>query len=381
MNAVQKFIAPLIVLALVVAAGFAFLGGEDQKTITAYFPRAISVYEGSDVRVLGVAVGTIETVDPEGELVKVVMKYDESVKVPADADAVIISPAIVGDRFVQLTPVYSDGPVAKDGTVIKNQNTQVPLELDEIFSSIDRLMVALGPDGANSQGALTDLLETTAKNFRGQGAKFNQTIEDFSDLTQTLDNNKEKLFGATRELESFISTLAENDTTVRDFNDALAQVSTLLAGERQELSTALANLSVALGEVNRFVKTNRSSLGRNIKGINRVAKVLVKQRKNLNEVLETAPLALNNLVLTYNPDAGTLDTNANVGELTNQITGNPAQTLCNLVGPNDPTGSACDLIKSLELPRPRAATFGAGTGSSSGAVSDQTLGGLVEVDQ
>ena len=35
------------------------------------------------------------------------MSYDAEYDVPADAKAVIISPAIVGDRYVQLTPVYT----------------------------------------------------------------------------------------------------------------------------------------------------------------------------------------------------------------------------------------------------------------------------------
>ena len=44
-----------------------------------------------------------------------------------------------------------------------------------------------------------------------------------------------------------------------------------------------------------FVKDNREILGRNIKGLNRVAKVLVKQRGALDEILTTGPVALNNL--------------------------------------------------------------------------------------
>lgn len=376
MSAVQRFIGPLIVLALVVAGVFAFTGGDDKKTVTAFFPRTISLYEGSDVRVLGVAVGKIETVQPEGTTVKVVIEYDQTVDIPADAQAAIISPAIVGDRFVQLIPAYTGGEVIEDGAVIENADTQVPLELDEIYSSLNRLNLALGPNGANSEGALNDLLKTTAQSFRGQGAKFNQTIKDFSRFSETLDNNKEELFDSTRELGNFIETLANNDETVRQFTDSLGQVSTLLAGEREELSSALANLSVALGEVNSFVQTNRDSLGRNIKNINRVAKVLVKQRKSLTEVLETAPLALNNLALAYNPDAGTLDTNANIGELVGDIESDPAGELCALVQPNDPTGAACDLIDTLPLPRP--GTFGAAQGSSSGAVFDNSLGGLVE---
>ena len=192
-------------------------------------------------------------------------------------------------------------------------HTSVPLELDQIYSSLNDLNVALGPDGANKNGALTDLLEVTADNFGGQGEQFHQTIPDFSQLSETLDDNKEELFGSAAQLEEFIGTLAQNDSTVRAFNQSLSNVSTMLDGEKEELAASLKHLSIALGEVTTFVKDNKASLSRNIKGINRVAKVLVKQRAALEETLVNAPIALNNLALTYNPQAGTLDTNANLG--------------------------------------------------------------------
>ena len=100
------------------------------------------------------------------------MSYDAEVKIPSQAEAVIISPSIVGDRYVQLTPAYTSGDVMADDTVLEEEQTSVPLELDQIYSSIDQLTVALGPTGANENGALSDLLETTAKNFGGEGAKF-----------------------------------------------------------------------------------------------------------------------------------------------------------------------------------------------------------------
>ena len=253
----------------------------------------------------------------------------------------------------------------------------MPLELDQIFSSLDDLTVALGPDGANSTGALTDLLEVTAANFGGQGASFNTTIRNFAKLSRTLDNNKDELFGSAAELQKFITTLADNDKTVRRFNSSLGKVSNVLAGERDELADALSNLAVALDEVGGFVKENRTVLGQDITGLNRVAKVLVKRRSELDETLRTAPVALSNLALTYNPDAGTLDTNANIGNLLNEISSSPTGFLCALVSANDPQGKACDLIQSLPLPR--TAPFGPGTGSSYGDKYDPTLGGLVEV--
>ena len=369
---------PLSVVLILVVAGVVWLfgSGGDNKTVTAYFPRAVSVYEGSDVRVLGVAVGQVEEVVPEGTQVKVVMTYDGDVKIPQTARAVIVSPSVVGDRYVQLTPAYESGEVMADNTVVKVEQTAVPLELDDIYAGIDDLTVALGPDGANKDGALTDLLEQTAKNFGGQGAAFNQTIKDFGKFSETLDNNKEELFDSTAQLQGFIETLADNDQTVRDFNRSLGEVSTLLADERQELTTALSNLGTALDEVGGFVKRNRGVLGRNIKDVNRVAKVLVRQRAALDELLQAGPLAITNLYHTYNPGNGTLDTNANIGNLVHELQSNPAAALCALTSAADKQGKLCDVIKDV---LPRGEPFA--TGSWHDEVFDPTLNGLVEVDR
>ncbi|WP_244247053.1 MCE family protein [Nocardioides euryhalodurans] len=375
---VKRLIVPGVVLALLAAAAVVMFGNEERRTLTAHFPRTISLYEGSDVRVLGVPVGTVDSVTPSGTDVVVTISYDPEVKVPADAQAVIVSPSIVGDRYVQLTPAYDGGEVLPDGATMQTEQTAVPLELDEIYENLDELNVALGPTGANRNGALSDLLEVTAENFGGEGEQFNQTIRDFSDFSQTLSDNREEFFGSARALQGFISTLAENDQTVRDFNQSIADVSTVLEGEKEELAASLRNLSTALGEVSTFVRDNRAILGRNIEGLNRVSKVLVKQRDALDEILSAAPVALNNLALTYNPQAGTLDTRSNLEQTPGQIAADPATFLCGFVSQADTSGEACDLIQEA-LPEPSRVPLGQGPNPAWQDRFDQSLGGLVEV--
>lgn len=375
----RKLAVPVVVAALVLAAGFYLLTRSgNEKTLVAHFPRTVSIYQGSDVRVLGVPVGKVDSVTPDGTDVIVKMHYDNDVKIPASAKAVIVAPSIVGDRFVQLTPAYTSGRVMPDGAVLATDKTAVPLELDQIYSSLDDLLVALGPNGANKNGALTDVLQQTAANFGGQGEKIHQTVHDLGTLTKTLDDNKDQLFGSARKLESFVNTLAQNDTTVRKFTQSLTQVSSMLAGERTDLASSLNNLATALGNVTTFVKDNKASLTTNISGLNRVAKVLVKRRDQLDETLRVAPLALNDLALAYNPQTGTLDTNPNITMLPNQVVSDPSTFLCGIVNQADKSNKLCNTIKGL---LPRSGAFGAGTGSSYNVPYDRTLGGLVEVGQ
>lgn len=366
----KKFVIPGIILVLMIAAAAVMFSSEDRKHVTAYFPRTISVYEGSDVRILGIPVGQVDTVTPEGTRVKVEMSYDADVDVPADAKAVIVSPSVVGDRFVQLTPVYTGGSKLKDEAELDMSKTSTPLELDQIYQSIDDLTVALGPEGANSDGALTELLTTTARNFAGQGKQVNRTIKDLGKLTGTLENNKDELFGSAAELEKFVKTLARNDKVVRRFNQSMSSVSDLLAGEKDDLAQTLKNLSTALGKVKTFVKDNKSLLSKNISGLNKVSKTLVKRRGELDEILKAGPVALNNLALTYNPASGTLDTSANLENAAHEVVNNPGLFLCNIVGQSDKSGNLCKLIDAL---LPRTGTFGAS------AVDDPTFDALLEV--
>ena len=78
--------------------------------VVGYFTSAAGLYPGDDVRIVGVPVGSIESISPEADAVKITMTVQDSVKVPADARAVIIAPNIVSARFIQLTPRLQTGP-------------------------------------------------------------------------------------------------------------------------------------------------------------------------------------------------------------------------------------------------------------------------------
>ena len=95
-----------------------------------------------------------------------------------------------------------------------------------------------------------------------------------------------------------------------------------------------------------------------------------------------APLTLNNLFLTYNPDTGTLDTRANQGELGGQIEADPAAFLCSVLRQADPSGESCSAVREA-LPRAAALDRGAPQDRPTERVPveivDKSLAGLVEV--
>jgi phospholipid/cholesterol/gamma-HCH transport system substrate-binding protein len=321
----RRLLGLTTMLAVVLATAGCGVFGGDTNTLSARFDRTVGVYENSDVRVLGVAIGRVTKIVPEGDSVRVDMEYDAKYKIPADAQAVVVAPSIVSDRYVQLSPAYTDGPVLADGSVLDLDRTQVPLELDEVYASLDQLNLALGPNGANRDGALSDLLAVSAENLEGNGELLGATLEDFSLMVETLSDERDNLFGTISNLQKFTTTIAGSDDTVRAFNRDLADVADLLAGEREDLARAVRQLSIALGDVAVFVRENRESLTTNVTELAEVTRVLVDQKVALEEFLDTAPGALSNLQLAYNPSSGTLDTRDNGPA---QIEGMPLMVLC-----------------------------------------------------
>ena len=345
-----------VVLVLLIAATLLFLNrGDGKKYVTVDFEQTNSVYRGSDVKILGVPVGKVESLTPRGDVVRVKISYDAKQRLPADVKAVVVSPSIVGDRFIQLAPAYDGGATLKDDAYLPVKRTAVPVELDAVYQSLDDLSVALGPKGANQDGSLSRLVDGTAEQFRGQGAQVNETIKNFGKLSTTLSNNKDELFGSLREVEQFVSLLKTNDSTVRAFNDSTAQVSTVLAGERTDLKGTLRALSLALVDVNALVKDNRGALRGNVDNLASLVNLLAKHKADLEEITVNAPSALSNVALAYNGRSGTLDTRADIPEVVGGVLDSPSTLLCNLLGETVDDKGLCstldDVVGGLGLGR------------------------------
>lgn len=308
--------AAVLVAAGLIIPGVLLVGAAHPgKRVTAYFAESVGVYPGSTVRVLGVPVGTVNSVQPDGTLVRVIMTLNSGVAVPANADAVVVAPSVVSDRYVQLTPAYTSGPQLTDGAVIPVAKTAVPVEVDKIYAALAKLANALGPNGANSRGALTNLINTGAANLAGNGGYLRQMITEFGGLSRTLGGSAGNLFASVANLQSFTTMLKANNGQVKLAEQQLAQVSSFLAADRQDLSAALSQLAVALSQVKSFIGGNRSLLVANIDKLAAITSVLSHERASLAEALDTAPLAADNLVHAYDAAHHTLDGRGDLNEL------------------------------------------------------------------
>lgn len=315
-KSITRIIIAVVVVA-VVAGGVFFLTRDDgAKTVKAQFAAAVGVYPGTPVRQLGVNIGEVTQVKPKGAFVEISMEYDSQYNVPANGNAVEVANSLVSDRYIQLTAYTGSGPKMPSGATIPLNKTAAPAELDDIYKSLNTLSVALGPKGANKGGALSTLLKVGAANLKGNGAALGQSIDNLSRAAKTLSDGRTDLFGTVTNLRRFTGALKSSDGEVRKFNLQLAQVAGNLASERGNLGAALKQLGLALDDVNRFVKSNAGKLRKDVVGLRRTTNVLVRQKASLNETLAIAPVALANLVHSYQPNLGVIATRSNLASLT-----------------------------------------------------------------
>ncbi|MPY78412.1 MAG: MCE family protein [Actinophytocola sp.] len=322
----------VVVVLLLAAALWTATRDSGDTRLTAYFDRTVGLYEDSAVRVLGVEVGTIDQVMPDGDRVRVDLTVDSDVDIPADAGAVIVAPSLVSDRYIQLTPVYRGGPTMASGTVIPRDRTASPVELDELFNNLDQLATTLGPRGANSDGALSGVLDQLAATMDGNGKNLNDTVSNLARLSATLNGSKDDLHGTIKHLGEFTTMLARSDRQVADLFKRVADVSQFLAGESGHVGAALSTLASALTDVHGFVENNRTLLSSNVEKLSGVTRVLVERRAELAEILDVAPTGMNNFINAYDAASGTIAIRGNLNELTYP----PVMMVCRLLAASTP---------------------------------------------
>lgn len=343
----KRTVVVAIVLAVLAAVITLLVSrGPGTMHITAYFSSSVGVYPGSEVRLMGVPIGKVDSVTPQPGDVRIDMSYDAAYRLPANAGAVIISPSLVSDRFVQLTPTYSGtGPTLQNGAVISLSRTRVPIELDQIYAVTNQLLTALGPHGANDRGAVSNLTKIAAKNLGGEGASLGELIDNLAGAGSTLNGSSNDFFATVSHLSNFTQTLAANDQSVRAFDSRMADVAAFLASERGELSLALQNLASAFGTVDTFVTDNQALLRVNVVKLATITNTLADQRTALDQLLRILPVAASNMARAWDPVNQSIRARSNEAELTKNING----VLCDAIqraGVAQPT-ALCNLLGQL----------------------------------
>lgn len=334
----------VLVVALIGGIYLIWPGRTGDKVI-AYFSSAVGIYPGDDVRIVGVPVGTITSITPQPDAVKIEMELKHGVHLPADPAAVILSPNIVAARFVQLSPAYTGGPTFADGGSIPLNRTAVPVEWDEVKEELNSLSQQLGPQGGQLQGPLTEFVNQAADAFDGNGDSFRNALRELSQTAGRLGDSRSDLFGTVKNLQILTNALANSNEQIVQFAGHLSSVSQVLADSSTDLDNTLGTLNQALGDIRGFLGANNETLISSVTKLSDFTKILSDQSEDLEQLLHVAPNGLANFYNIYDPAQGTLN-----GLLSLPNFANPVQFIC---GGGFEAGQMPDYYKRAEICRER----------------------------
>lgn len=230
------------------------------NTVVAYFPEANALYVGDKVQIMGVRVGAIDKVEPSGDKMKVTFHYEKKYKVPADASAVILNPALVASRVIQLEPPYEGGPSLGNHAVIPIERTQVPVEWDQLRNGITDIISKLGPTPEQPKGPFGEVIESFADGLAGKGKEINSTLTGLSQALTALNDGRADFFAVLRSMALFVNALYKDDRNFVALNKDLAVFTSSLTSSDPGLAKALQQVDDMLPALRKLLADNRDGL-------------------------------------------------------------------------------------------------------------------------
>ena len=272
-----------------------------KDTFVAYFSNANGLYTGDEVRVLGVAVGTVDSIDPQPNQTKVTFSVDREVPVPVDVKAAILSPSLVSARAIQLVPAYSGGPKLAAGAAIPQDRTAVPVEWDDFRQQLEKLTDSLQPTTPGGVSPVGEFINTAADNLRGNGETAHDTVIKLSQAVSALGDHSTDIFSTVRNLQLLVSALSSSSDLLAAFNTNLADISTVLSNTPNEVANATQGLDGAVTDLRGFVAENREGVGETVDRLASITTALNDSRGDIKQVLHITPTVFQNFMNIYQP--------------------------------------------------------------------------------
>lgn len=267
-------------------------------TVTALMADSAGLFVGNDVGILGVPVGEVTSITPEGPVVRVTMEIDADQPVPADAGAVVVARSVATDRYVELTPVFHSGPRMRDGAVIAQSRTRTPVDFDTVLKALNVFATGIARS-PQSRHAVRDIIDSGAAAMQGNGVRLNRTITSLGAAVDAVSSQRGNIRGTLTSLDTLTGALARNQHTVRAFVTQVARASAMLAAERKNFRRALEALRVVIEQVAGFASRNRHGVVRTLDQTSDLMRKLMRHKTSLTEILEVMPLTLQNLQRIY----------------------------------------------------------------------------------
>jgi phospholipid/cholesterol/gamma-HCH transport system substrate-binding protein len=261
MDASRKQEIGVGILVTVAAALLAFMsikvGGMnalgDQIEIQVNLGDAAGLTEGAAVRVAGVQVGQVDTMRVNHNQARLAVSLGNSAQIREDAKVQVRARSVLGEKYLEITPVSRDTPLLKAGAILSVTTPQT--EIDELVNSLGPLVTALDAEALHEAMArLGDELERDPDQIArmlgnidtiiNNGAKASASLDVLvSETRSTLSSVRQVTSDARPIIQRTGRIMERVDTASEDLPQISSDVSAMVADARTMIKDSQALMS------------------------------------------------------------------------------------------------------------------------------------------
>lgn len=213
----------VLVLAVAVVIGWKLIRPTPQmRSYCALMPDAIGLFVGSDVQIMGVPVGRVTKVEPDGPKARVEFDIPASRKLPPDVGATTLSQSLIADRSLALIGAEPTGPGWNSDQCITK--TLTPKSMSQTFSALADLADQLnGSNDPAHPNLLQGGLVAVDNAIAGDGQRFNSIVKGLSTALNSPDAAIGHIGALLDSLAALIGSAAGNWAEVKSTLPRLAR--------------------------------------------------------------------------------------------------------------------------------------------------------------
>ena len=271
---------------LVVVIGNLSFGAK--KTFKAEFADATGVVKGDDVRIAGVKIGNVESVEIEDRSrALVTFKVDSATPMTEATHVTIKYRNLVGQRYLALTQdAEGSNNELGEGDTIKVSKTSPALDLTVLFNGFKPLFQALSPADINQ------LSYEIVQVFQGEGGTLESLLANTASVTSTLAERDEVISSLIDNLNVVLDNLGDRDT---ELSDLIVTFKTFVGGlknDRNAILDSLDQISALSVQTADLVKGIRSPFVEDIKQLRKLTNNINRNKAELDRALQVLPIKL-----------------------------------------------------------------------------------------
>ncbi|MET0237014.1 MAG: MlaD family protein [Kibdelosporangium sp.] len=247
----------------------------------ARFADASGLKVGDDVRILGVKVGTVDSLAVvQDKFAEVRFDMDAGRRLPASATATVKYRNLVGQRYLALGTGTGSAELLKPGDTIPVERSRPALNLTVLFNGFKPLFQALKPEDVNK------LAFEIVQVLQGEGGTVDSILRHTATLTSTIAGRDKVIGDLIGNLNTVLGTVNGRGNEVSDLILSLQQLVSGLAADREPIGAAVSALGDLTATTAGLLNQARPSLKQDIALLGPLAENLNKQEPLLDGLLK-----------------------------------------------------------------------------------------------